>query len=255
MRLNTRIASVCALLVLATGVARAEPAWVIIGDSWGDFIGPVQEAKLATLGITNFTNLAVGGTTAAQWAADESGLLSGALDTLAAMPSQDVAFVYVSIGGNDILGEWASQGSALFARVAGDLATVRSALLAAKSNTVVLLGGYDILNFESSLVCQITASALFGTTDPTFINSIVRTGGLLLDNFAQGRARTLSLSVIGALQGMADTPDLTNWSPAELIRSDCIHLTDEGYTVFNDAMFAELVQQLGGGGLLNPKLQ
>lgn len=228
-----------AFALAGTSAAAAQQThWFIIGDSWGALIGPTQEAKLQELGLNYpFTNLAVGGTTAEQWAEDQFGLLSGATSALSALPAQDSAIVYVSLGGNDFLGEFADQGAAIFLRIRDDLAIIVAELLAAKPETTILLGGYDILNFEKSLLCELIALGIVGTSEPEGMNRLVGVGQRLLLDVAPEESRVLPVPVIGALQGSPRQPDLSSWSPAELITPDCIHLTPEGYDIFNDAMF------------------
>jgi len=251
-RFSTRSLSLPAVLCVCIAIAAAFPAaagpptWIIVGDSWGAFLTPFQEQKLADLELPfPVVGLAVGGTTAQQWANDEGGLLTSARDALLALPAEDTAYVYVSLGGNDVLGEFATEGVAIFDRVREDLVFVVEQLLLAKPNITILLGSYDILNFDKSFICQLTASLIFGTNDPELINRASILGALDVEQLSEIDPRVLSLAVTGALQGAPRQPDASNWSPAELVTPDCIHLTGAGYTQFNDAMFERLAALLG----------
>ncbi|MFQ5741127.1 MAG: hypothetical protein ACE5JX_19160 [Acidobacteriota bacterium] len=238
------LALLVVLLLVGGSASAGTPSWIIVGDSWGILLGPFQEAKLAELGLDiPVKDLAVGGSTAHEWAGDAGGILTQAKETLAALPPQDLAFVYVSLGGNDVLEDYPSLGAAVFSRIAADLQTVVGELLSAKPKTLILLGSYDLLNFQKSSFCESFALSVVGTSQPEGMNGLIRLGGTLVDLAAALDPRVLSLNVIGALQGTPGSPDLSSWSPAEFITADCIHLTFDGYTIFNDAMFATLLGQ------------
>lgn len=146
----------------------------------------------------------------------------------------------MSLGGNDVLDDYPTEGNQVFFRIARDLAIVLSTLSEAKPNTLFLLGSYDILNFEKSFLCRSLALVVFGTTDAFTINSYFVLGADLIEIVASLDSRWLPLDVVGALQGRPGDPDLNAWSPAYLITPDCIHLTPTGYEIFNDALFRKL---------------
>lgn len=131
------------------------PRVLVVGDSWADYVWQQRTVRqvLAQAGHADKTErgalTAVSGTTAAQWA---SPLFLGLITTeLAVYPTIDV--VHLSIGGNDLLGNWnASMGpvaeQALMAQVMADIEIVVNHIRAQRPGIQIVMVGYDYSNFR-----------------------------------------------------------------------------------------------------------
>lgn len=238
-------------IALSSAVA-AQPTWVILGDSWGVQIAPIQEEELRARGREfPIVNLAEYGTTARAWATDSAGLLSGARETLAGLPEESVALIYVILGGNDVLERWPQAGESVYDEVRTDLETISRALLEAKPNSRVFLASYDLLNFRQSLFCWGLAISFFGSGKAADVNNIFINGTDVVEPAADIDPRVYAFNLMGALQGSPGSPNPNRWSPAEYMSLnpvDCIHLNVEGYRIFTSDMFDEIQERLLGGG-------
>lgn len=143
--------SITAPATAQTDVARV----LVVGDSWANYVWQQRTIRqvLAQAGHAGKTErgdvTALSGTTAAQWA---SPLYLGLITTeLAAYPTIDV--VHLSIGGNDLLGNWnASMGpvaeQALMAQVMADIQIVINHIRAQRPGIQIVMVGYDYSNFQ-----------------------------------------------------------------------------------------------------------
>ena len=249
MKLHLLVWGTTLLLGTSQATLAALPNWVLIGDSWGEALGEVHRTALAEHGYPlEVTNLSVGGTTAEQWATDFWGMLSTAKAFLSDLPADQRTVVYVSLGGNDLLGEWPSMGEEVYERVATDVTFIIEELFVAKPNILILLGGYDLLNMDQSFFCRLFSNAIFGSVEPEVVNQIVFDGGAIMDELGTIHPRVISLNIVGALQGRTGDPDLSSWSPREYMSAntlDCIHLSDSGYAKFTNASLNLLARRLG----------
>ena len=135
--------------LFAVAAAAAEPTILIIGDSWGT-ISPATE--YFEKGLKNcshkLNNIAIGGTTAKQWAADDK--LS---QTAQAAKSAD--YVWITLMGNDALAEMpgcASEGKSapecgdrLYADVLPRMEKIVDNIHSANPNAQIVGFGYDLM--------------------------------------------------------------------------------------------------------------
>ena len=131
------------------------PRVLVVGDSWAQYIWEQRTVRKALSraghpGLTERGALtAISGSTAAEWASPT--FLALITAELAAYPTIDV--VQLSIGGNDLLGNWnaswtAAQELALMQQVQADTETVVDHILAQRPGLQVVILGYDYPNFQ-----------------------------------------------------------------------------------------------------------
>jgi len=211
---------------------------VVFGDSWGT-VGRTQFANIMRSHGLTVDNVAIGGTTAAYFAARPNSLLD------AVNRNPDARWVWLTIGGNDAslklaLGIPIPQ---IVEEALRDTATFLRPLYAANSRVKVVQFGYDILTFSMG-ICPAVGLALFPACvlDPTCINTnftrlqfeYVQT----LSRMYPGRHESVNLlgtmqaagGIVGARPGV---PVLNRYTP-DIFMADCIHASALGYTaVFN----------------------
>jgi len=166
-------------LFFFTSPCLAQKRILLIGDSWAQWpwnMGSFQSVLNYNFGSGTYevegTYTAIGGSTAAQWAADAVpdpgtfppppgpdpsgngwGLLERIDYSLAQHPSIDI--IHMSLGGNDILQNWKcswsqAQEDALFAQIKEHTRIVVEHCLAVRPNIKVLWCGYDYLSFTET---------------------------------------------------------------------------------------------------------
>merc|ERR1712072_277225 len=142
---------------------------LIMGDSWGT-ISPATEHFQAELKehkcpLDGFTNIAVGGTTAAQWA--KSGLFGKMNEVKKQAKVHD--HIWITLMGNDALAEMpncASSGKTavecgdvLMTNVLKDMGTIVDGIHEANPNAKIVGFGYDTM--FGGLGCTLLARSIF----------------------------------------------------------------------------------------------
>lgn len=225
---------------LATdNVVPANRSIYIFGDSWAQQMSetgspiPFDDA-LVKHEFDSFITLhkhGISGSTLAQWANNEGGILTN-LTTAIANDSDSNPIVFFTLGGNDFFAGSSAE------EMATNQTTILTALEATRTDLTIVQGGYDLLNPDSGFFCSSAMQQTFGSTDPTTVNTI------LLDVYQNSVTivnqfdRAVSVNTFGSLQGTPGNPTLSEWSPVEFVTSDCIHLTSAGYTIYLDTLFA-----------------
>jgi len=289
-RLAGAAALLAGLLVAPTALS-AQPAVLLVGDSWGRFMYtdaalPMVLAAHGHPEIAVFGNATTeNGTTAQDWThADRLQLIA---DQLTAHPEVEVVVVF--LGGNDFLAGQSGGGwyvgispeaeTQLFDDIGTDLAIVIDAILGFDPEIEVVLSSYDYPNFVDTLtglvgsyLCVPLFDDLGGPT-PFEINSVT----------PQLDARELALAAIrprltvvrhwGLMQSLYGFPsdgiepgdllppgDLTLPSPLESMRKydlfgvlddDCFHLRPEGYDALAEGIWERALFPRFGGIFLD----
>ena len=240
-------ASASAAVVPAISVIGAAPAYaqatsepcdmpdrlLVAGDSWANRLAPYLSNELQTPDRL-VVNLGNEGAEASEYANDTAGYTTSLANALQATGC-GANVVALSLGGNDIRDTYLANGQSAFDDIASDLVTTIDRLVVADPNVKIWLTGYDILNFAflENPVCWGAALIFAGGTSPAVVNAILSGLDQMYASVAASRPSNVCYqSSLGTLQGMPGNPDLNNWSPANHVSSDCIHLTNSGHTLF-----------------------
>ena len=221
----------------AESVAPANRSIYIFGDSWAAQMSTTGEPipfdqALVDREFDSFVTLhkhGVSGSTLAQWAADENGMFTTLATAISLDPNPN-PIVFVTLGGNDLFA-----GSTV-TEMATNLATILTALEAIRADLQVVQGGYDILNPNVAPQCMIFMQTLFGSSDPTVVNTALLTAYQSGVTVFSAFERSSSVNTFGTLQGTPGNPTLGEWSPVEYL-SDCIHLNANGYNLYLNTLF------------------
>lgn len=242
-------------------VAEAAPSKTLylLGDSWtqqpfglGTFDKILASRNLSE--SVRLENHAISGSTAAQWAADQNASLTNVTNAIKNDPL-DAPVVYLTLGGNDLLAAFVGgPNDAAYTLVEAHIRTVITQVVATRDDVTVVIGGYDLTNPAASsgnnfLTCEALLKGVFDTTDPAVINPYILRLFDTLTAIAADFDNVHVVNTYGSLQGTPGQPDLSQWSPRELI-ADCIHPNSAGYDLHLKTVFdAKLA------GLLMPPLE
>jgi len=231
-----------AALLLAGGANAANV--VIAGDSWGEEGGSAFQGMLSTYSPnTTLNNIAIGGTTALEWAVGKLGALKTAI-------TADTTHVWLTLGGNDaIQGPLPVCGlvekksaeectTEELARIKGHMVTIIEAIHKDSPKVRVLGFGYDILGMGKLPICPPLARGIFPQCidaaegfNTCFNTQFVRIQAMW-EELAQTYDYVDTVSMLGTLEAAGgDTsastgkPDLAKFSPNDLMQSNCIHPT------------------------------
>lgn len=239
------------LLLFATIPLQAEPAApadrsiYIFGDSWSQQMSttgtpiPFDQA-IITREFDSFVTLhkyGLSGSTLAQWASDEGGILTTLTTAIAADASQN-PIIFFTLGGNDLF------GGSTTTEMETNLTTILTALEATRNDIQIVYGAYDVPNPNiNPLLCLPAMTAIFGSTDPTVVNStylvVYQSSVAVIDTFD----RAVTVNTFGSLQGTPGNPTISEWSPVQYW-SDCIHPNASGYTIYLDTVFSDQLNSL-----------
>lgn len=218
-----------AVLLMAAGPAMATNRVLAIGDSWGAAIPSPLNSELASHGHGTYQVLdrAQPGSTAELWA--DGWLLTVAGD----LANPDIEVVLISLGGNDLLGFYPGQGSAVFDQIETDLRTIVDVILGVRPDVDIVFTGYDILKFDN-LLCAALAQDRFGTFLPWEVNPLFIEIRNRQQAIANDYPAVTSLNLFGTGQGSPGSPDIFSWATVDnyVNMDDCIHLTSSGYNKF-----------------------
>lgn len=252
-RVGGAVALACLTLLLLVAPRAGASEIVILGDSWGVLFGPAVERRLVADGSVGIdvANLAIGGSTAAQWSSGQIGDLG---DILA--PHPDARVVHVSVGGNDMLAGLSDPLVAVTTAVANTLLMLEQ--VASATSASVLFTGYDYLAaslgplsnqavnlFLDSFIDRVAAGVAANPAISSQV-TVLDTHGLMQVHFG--------IPQLGIDPFDPSLPDVTLPGPTTAFR-DTIHLTDAGYDVFISEAFdryyrARLVPEPAAAGLL-----
>eukprot|EP01083_Nonionella_stella_P211169 763811_1 len=229
--------------ILFLGAFAADnPVVVVIGDSWGSYghedLQKVLKQKGSNLTVKSY---AIGGTTSTFWARDPN-LVN---ELVSENPTAE--YVWLSIGGNDVIDfmpDCTKKNpvdyciSIILPRVMNNTQAFLDPLVKAHPNIKIVQFGYDIPNLGENALCRnIGENIIYGCNDTaSCINpQFVKIQYLYVDALPALYPQLTSINLLGSLQlqdkyaGVTLThPDLTKWSPADLMESNCIHPTRVG---------------------------
>lgn len=235
----------CFLILFAALTILSSSAWatdrvVSIGDSWGyafpEFLN--EQFTLHGHGDTSVLNLAIPGATAQAYADNVGGVLD--ISKAALLVKPDIQWVFISLGGNDLLGRYLSSGMAVFDEIDADIRYVVSQLLAVRPDIEICLAAYDFPNFEQSEFCILDAALLFGLPITTYeINNLFLGIGQVQETIAADTPRVEYVCMWGTLQGSPCNPDLYAPSPSSMMGGpeDCIHANSTGYRALSRVIY------------------
>ncbi|MEW5989073.1 MAG: SGNH/GDSL hydrolase family protein [Chloroflexota bacterium] len=212
----------------------------IMGDSWGTLLLDSIKDELAERGLAGrvlVLQTSIPGSTADFWANNEWGSLDLVKQIVALDPNP---IVYISLGGNDLVGQYATLGDAVFTEIEADLRFIVDELVTTRPNVVIILAGYDVLNFDKSAFCLLFSDLVFGSTLPEVVNPLFLEIGDVQATLDADYSQVVYANAWGALQGTPGLPDTASWSPDRFFPDDdldCLHLNDQGYSVYTNAVF------------------
>lgn len=249
-----RVALLLIGLVLAVLPVQAANRVVAIGDSWGALLPPAMDTQFDLHGHGDYDvlNIAIPGSTANSYATNMAGILDTTVATIAVLP--EIQFVFISIGGNDLVGQYPSLGSGVFAQVEADLRTVIDRILAVRPDVEILMAGYDVLKFDKSDFCLVLAYTQFGKVLPWEVTPLFLELGARQSAIDASYAKVTYVNLWGTGQGSPGSPNLLAWSPSSYVATpdeDCVHLSDAGYTqfaaqIYNSYFAPRLAPKCGG---------
>lgn len=219
--------------------------WTIMGDSWGTLLLTPTKNELQQRGLDDDYLVLQGsipGSTAALWADNTGGILDIIKQVIAISPPQPV--LYISLGGNDLLTGYASQGEAIYDQIDADLRTIVAEVVSVRSDVRIIFAAYDILKMDKSLFCLVSAQTFLGSFLPWDVNPLFFRLGQIQAAIAAEYPQVVYANVWGALQGNPGAPNPFIWSPGQYFPDDeldCVHLNDAGYAVFIDAVLDKLL--------------
>jgi hypothetical protein len=224
------------------------------GDSWAAFACPTL-ADVARLRLkpNKVVNKGVPGSTAAVWAANPAAMAAEVLS--GGLP----AFLWLSIGGNDILDGWgggacvgnATTPSALacYAAIYNSTAVMLDTLFADLPLLQVVMFGYDFTNFVGSAECVALAAAEFhGDVSQQHVNERFLAYDAHVLQPLKARYNGFSFDVVplwGTLQAHGAAvgepvpppyPNVAYPSPLQLMNDGCIHASKEGWGILMEAL-------------------
>jgi len=222
---------------------------VVIGDSWAAGAGRTAFQAMAQRHGLTVDNIAIGGTTAAYWAARPNALR----DAVARNP--DALWVWLTIGGNDASAKLARGVPIpqIVAEAIADTSAFLRPLFAVNNRIRVVQFGYDLLTFSLG-ICPAAGLALF---PHCLLNTECINRDFVQLQFAYVEALSRlfpqhdNVNLLGSMQQAGGIPGaspgfpvMSQYSPNHLM-ADCIHPNAQGYTaVFNAFWNAYWAKQL-----------
>lgn len=223
---------------------------VMAGDSWADYIGiPNREfpAVFRERGDTrNIRNIAVAGTTCAQWATGNR--LEALLD---AVREPDVTHVWMICGGNDaqfhLVGCRPQEEciKEVTDKMTVDLGTIVDAVKEANDKVRVVGFGYDFMGF-GTIIGNVLSRAILPACEGAAgcTNSEIEKLQGVYDHLGRTKSNFDVVNLLGALQAAAGVPGAAigspvvgEWSPNKYFDLTAIHPTAEGYRIVFEALY------------------
>eukprot|EP00040_Diaphanoeca_grandis_P004202 m.27516 g.27516 ORF g.27516 m.27516 type:complete len:281 (-) comp15761_c1_seq1:40-882(-) len=225
------------------------------GDSWAAFAcDSLKDTVKIKLKKNKVVNKGVPGSTAAVFASDTTAMVA---DILAGGFPE---FIWLSIGGNDILGGWSAgvcvgnatgpSALACYDTIYNNTATMLDALFHTVPTLQVVQFGYDYTNFVGSAECVLMASKIFhNDTSQQHINEIFMAfDEHVLLRLAQryNKFAYTHTPLWGTLQAHGGDvgepvpppyPNIHYPSPLSLMNDGCIHASKEGWLILMNALW------------------
>jgi len=256
---------VIAPATMAVTSAATTPRLLIAGDSWGsDIAGGGFFDRVLRKHQCNFTstNIAIGGTTTASWAAGRD------LDRL----KKEAAvhdYIWITLGGNDAIAEMpACARKGKTAQECGDelmevekknYDVILNAVHDANPAARVVGFGYDVM--FGGVGCTEIAESIFpqcwkGVHNASESRTCFNTQFVRIQELWEGHGRTYSwvdpINILGTCQAAAEYPgvtvghpDLSKWGPGEYFPTalGCIHPSVTGSPAGADIVMEEMHKQ------------
>jgi len=232
--------AVSLLLFSVANGATDDPVVVVVGDSWGSY-GHEDLQKVLKEKGTNLTvkSYAIGGTTTRYWARKPD-LIS---KLVAENPTAE--FVWISIGGNDVIDAMPSCTEKksvdecielIRSEAMNNTKKFMDPLVSDHPAINIVMFGYDVPNLDENILCRSIGKEIINGCDgkpECIVPQYAKIQSLYIDALpAMWPNNVEAINLLGSLQA-ADQypgvtlghPDLTKWSPADLMESNCIHPT------------------------------
>lgn len=237
-----RLAFLSLALMACTVVNAAQ--LIVFGDSWGTEGAASLQAVLGDQHGITIDNVAVSGSTAAEWAQQPNFLR----DTVAQNP--DAKWVWITLGGNDAKNElpFGVTIPTVVEQCINNTQIILDPLFAAYPNIQVIQFGYDILTFSKGFLCPIFGEAIFPACqlNTTCINTQFTH---LQTDYVEGMSKIYpnnhhSVDLRGTMQAAEGIPgasighpNLAYYSPDDLMQDNCIHPNDKGFVYIFNALW------------------
>jgi lysophospholipase L1-like esterase len=232
-----------AIIVFCALVAAQAAQLVVFGDSWGtEGAKSLNQVFGQQHGIT-IDNVAVGGTTAKDWA-DRPTYLR---DVVAR--NSDAKWVWLTIGGNDAKNElpFGVTIDKLIQELINRTSTFLDPLFKANPSIKVVQFGYDILTFSKGLICPAMGKVILPkcNMNTTCINTnFIRLQNDYVTAMDKLFPRHNTVNLLGTLQAAGKIPgasighpNLAYYSPDKLMQDNCIHPNDQGFVYIFNALW------------------
>lgn len=253
------LALLLAISFIYSAYSADEPVVVVIGDSWGAYgwhdFQKVLKEKGSNLTVVSYAigmyssttndtilyhiyNKYLGGTTTKFWARDPD------LVTKLVGENPTAEYVWLSIGGNDVIDFMPDCTKKMSTQQCIDIILPEcmnntkaflDPLVAAYPDIKIVQFGYDIPQLGENALCRSIGETIIDGCNDTAscINpQFVKIQSLYVDQLGQDYKQLTAVNLLGSLQaqdnypGVSVTnPDLTKWSPADLMETNCIHPT------------------------------
>lgn len=239
------------LSTLAIGLSCVHAADVIVfGDSWGVYGRRAFNDLMEKKGLT-CDNRSIAASTASFWANDgfETAL------KLALDDNPDAKYVWLTIGGNDIIPKMVSgqEVSSVMEETIADTRKFLDIAFEAHPDVKIVQFGYELLDWETNNpVCNILgwqASKEYCGIFPTREcqnELLTNIQTQYVDKLSSFYPNHYSVNLLGTLQAAEGVPgaaigqpNLAEKSPTKFMDPSCIHLTEEGSEVMFEALWNE----------------
>lgn len=228
---------------------------VVVGDSWGTEGAKAFREMFSKRGIqVTIDNIAVGGSTAADWAKTPNRLRDAV--------KADTKHVWLTICGNDAKDNMVGCGARCVPKVVEgclrDTAKFLEPMWHDHPDVNVVQFGYDILIFNHWAECALIGEAILpdcGLNTTCRNSQFRRLQYEYVDVLTKSYPNHHAVDIAGAMQkaggdNHADigAPDLTKYSPYKFMQSNCIHANDIGFGHVFDALYDVYFQHFYPGG-------
>eukprot|EP01084_Bolivina_argentea_P176649 305633_1 len=230
-------------ITLFSVLATDNPVVVVIGDSWGthghDNLQKVLRQKGTNLTVKSYAR---GGTTT-DWWAKKPNLVS---EIVSENPTAE--YVWLTIGGNDVIDFMpdCTQDKTIqqcidiiLPRAMNNTQTFLDPLVKDHSKIKIVQFGYDLPNLQENVLCRSIGKDIINGCDgvASCINpQFAKVQTLYVDALpALYPSNLVAINLLGSLQAQEKysgvtltNPDVTKWSPKNLMEDNCIHPTRMG---------------------------
>lgn len=214
---------------------------ICVGDSWSKQGCPVLKATIAQhLGPTKnvtFLDYSKSGSKALDWIHNGSNY-NYLLEALSVSENASDTFIWLSIGGNDVLAEIGKDPTEIMKSIIANIAQILTTIRNQRPLSPVVHFGYDFPRMEEEMLSRINMTV-------TQVNQGMILFNTVLDSLKATQPNLKTIDIFGCLQRAANTPgaprvDLP--SPAEYM-NDPIHPNTDGYKVIMDTFYQSYWKQ------------